>query len=254
MTHDSQETIKVVISGSFRQHYEGICDVIRSFEQLGIEVLSPKSSNMLNPDEEFVFLETDETRCPIELEQRHLDAICKADALYLFNPDGYVGLSSGMEVGWAFALRIPVYAKEECVDMAFRHFVQRVLCPADVKTDIQDRRNNIIADTLNGLLSLRFLQSYVQRTAALRGFGGETPHDKLLLMLEEFGELARSFRKSIGLKIDKNRKQDYTELKQELADILFYLLDISNSCDIDLHDAFQEKERKNAKRNWESTK
>ncbi len=251
MTHSNNGTIKIVVSGSFRQHYKGICDVIHSFEQLGIEVLSPKSSNMLNPKEEFVFLETDETKCPIELEQQHLDAICKADALYLFNPDGYVGLSSGMEVGWAFALRIPVYAKEECVDAAFRYFVQRVLAPSEVKTDLQGR-HDIMADTLNGLLSLRRLQSYVRRTAALRGFADETAQDKLLLMLEEFGELASAFRKSIGLKVDKDRGQ-YAEMKEELADILFYLLDISNSCGIDLHDAFQEKEIKNAKRTWDTS-
>lgn len=252
MTHDGQETINVVVSGSFRQHYEGICDVIHTFKQLGIEVLSPKPSTVVNPGEEFVFLETDKPRCPKTLEQQHLDAICKADALYLYNPDGYVGISSGMEVGWGLALMKPVYAKEECVDVAFRHFVQRVLCPADLKADILDRRSNNTVESLTGLLSLRSLQSYVQRTAALRGFASETTHDKILLMLEEFGELARAFRKSIGLKIDKNRGQ-YTELKQELADILFYLLDISNSCGIDLYDAFQEKEHKNGKRNWESS-
>ncbi|MFA4872238.1 MAG: hypothetical protein WC610_04270, partial [Patescibacteria group bacterium] len=102
----------IVISGSFRRYFDGISETVRIFESLDIEVLSPKASRVVNPGEEFAVLETDDTSDPQTLEQRHLDAITKADALYLYDPDGYLGDFSKMELGWAVALGKSVFCKE----------------------------------------------------------------------------------------------------------------------------------------------
>ncbi|OHB78178.1 MAG: hypothetical protein A2Z25_13685 [Planctomycetes bacterium RBG_16_55_9] len=113
-------------------------------------------------------------------------------------------------------------------------------------------REDNLTDALTPQLSLVALQAYVRKIVDKRGFSEETPRDKVLLMLEEFGELAKALRKYIGLKIDKNRGQQYADLKFELADILIYLLDLSNTCGIDLFQAFREKEVQNAQRRWDS--
>lgn len=241
--------LTVVISGSFRKYYDGIRETITRFENLGVKILSPRHSDVVNPGEDFVLLESDGNACPEGIEREHLDAIRRADALYLYNEEGYIGPSSAMELGWALALGKPIYAKETCKDAAVRHFAGKAATPDEVKTDLLER-GSAGGRTPNRQASLEALQSYVRKVGAERGFDSETPRDKVLLMLEEFGELAKALRKYIGLKIDEDRQEHYTELKYELADVLIYLIDLANTCGIDLFDAFQEKERQNAERRW----
>ena len=103
---------------------------------LGIKVLSPKPSKVINPNEEFVILETDDTADPKTLEQRHLDAIYNADALYIYNPDGYIGASATIELGWALALGKPTYVKEEAVDFTLKLFCGKVATPKEIKEEL----------------------------------------------------------------------------------------------------------------------
>lgn len=41
---------------------------------------------------------------PLELERHHLDSIEKCDALIICDPEGYVGASALIEIGYAQAL------------------------------------------------------------------------------------------------------------------------------------------------------
>jgi len=247
--HNNLNGLSIVISGSFRKCYEDICRALKRFESLGIRVLSPQHSDIVNPGDDFVLLETDKSECPQEIEREHLNAILRADALYLYNADGYVGPSSAMEMGWALAFGRPVYTKEACVDTALKCFVGKPATPEEVKTLLLERKDEV-AHALGPESSLRALQGYVRKVLAARGFAHESAQDKVLLMLEEFGELAKALRKHVGLKIDKDKAECYAELKYELADVLMYLLDLANTCDIDLSDAFKEKEQLNARRHW----
>jgi NTP pyrophosphatase (non-canonical NTP hydrolase) len=251
MTRNSSDGLTIVISGSFRKHYDDIREMIKRFEGLGVRVLSPKHSNVVNPGEEFVLLETDSSTSPEEVERDHLAAICRADALYLYNNEGYIGCSGAMEMGWALALGKAVYAKEACKDIALSCFIGQVASPEEVKASLLSKANDA-TPRLAPQSSLSALQAYVRRVVEERGFDDETARDKVLLMLEEFGELAKALRKYVGLKIDKNKKDHYSELKNELADVFMYLLDLANTCDIDLFAAFEAKERQNAQRRWES--
>ena len=126
-------TISIVVSGSFRKHLLGIQETIRRFESLDIKVLSPKHARPLNPDDAFVFLETDDVHDPGELERRHLEAIRSADALYIFNPDGYIGLSVAMELGWTLALGKRVFASAVVTDVTLKNFACTVATPKQVK-------------------------------------------------------------------------------------------------------------------------
>lgn len=237
----------IVISGSFRRYFDGISETVKAFEALGIDVLSPKASKVINPGEEFAVLETDDTDNPKTLEQRHLDAIASADALYLYNPDGYIGDSSKMELGWANALGKPVFCKELVADSTLKFFCGTVATLERVKDTLTSRSP---LETINPLSSLATLQQYIHEMVVRRGFDKETPRDVLLLMVEEVGELAKAVRKYSGLKLDEERKERYPKLEGELADVFIYLLDLANLLEISLFHALHEKEQENEKRSW----
>ncbi|MBI1984526.1 MAG: hypothetical protein HYS60_00230 [Candidatus Wildermuthbacteria bacterium] len=239
--------LSIVISGSFRRYFQGISETVKAFEALGIDVLSPKASKVINPGEEFAVLETDDTSDPRTLEQRHLNAITAADALYLYDPDGYIGDSSKMELGWAIALGKPVFCKELVVDSTIKFFCGTVATPEQVKTVLVNRSP---LETINERSSVAVLQHYIHEMVVRRGFDKESPRDVLLLMVEEVGELAKAVRKHLGLKSDVERKERYPVLEGELADVFIYLLDLANLLNVSLFHALHEKEQENEKRSW----
>lgn len=83
-----------------------------------------------------------------------------------------------------------------------------------------------------------------------RGFDAQVVTDKCLLLGEEIGELFKAIRKTNGLKIDATSTVGNAD--EELADILIYLCSIANRLDIDLEDAFRQKEAINHHRQWEA--
>ena len=104
-------------------------------------------------------------------------------------------------------------------------------------------------DSLKEDSSLRELQQYARKMILSRGFEEETPQDILMLLTEELGELAKEIRKTTHIKLDK--KSDRTpNLGNEIADIFNYLLALCVAEDIDLFQAFKEKEAINLKREW----
>jgi NTP pyrophosphatase (non-canonical NTP hydrolase) len=98
--------------------------------------------------------------------------------------------------------------------------------------------------------TLKDLQIYLDEVCKERGWVRDTYAEKFLLFTEEVGELAKAIRKAVGLYQEK-AKQKNTELEEEFADVLSYLLDLANCFQIDLEKAFREKERVNETRSWE---
>lgn len=96
--------------------------------------------------------------------------------------------------------------------------------------------------------TLKELQKFYAEKSKERGFDKESAQDTLLLMMEEVGELARAIRKQTGIKTDDKSK--IYALEEELADILAYLLHLSNILGLDLEDSFWKKEAENQKRIW----
>ena len=96
--------------------------------------------------------------------------------------------------------------------------------------------------------TLKNLQDYVSELENERGFAHQNIIDKCLLLGEEVGELFKAVRKSEGIAVDSN--SNFTEIGDELTDILIYLCAIANRKTIDLEKAFREKEEKNKKRVW----
>lgn len=75
-----------------------------------------------------------------------------------------------------------------------------------------------------------------------------TPRNLLLALVGEVGELAEVFQwkgeVSVGVpELSPEEKQD---LKEELSDVLLYLIRLADRCDVDLSKAVLEKVAKNA--------
>lgn len=96
--------------------------------------------------------------------------------------------------------------------------------------------------------TLNDFQDYVAKMIKVRGFDKETVPEVFMLFLEECGELAKAVRKTQDIKSDKNSNDFHID--EEAADVFIYLLDICNYLDIDLEQAFRNKEEKNKTRIW----
>lgn len=96
--------------------------------------------------------------------------------------------------------------------------------------------------------TLTDIQNYVKKLEEERGFASQNVIDKCLLMGEEIGELFKAVRKTEKINIDINSK--FTSVSEELADIIIYLCSIANRYDINLEEAFRQKEEINKNRTW----
>ncbi|MBZ0198322.1 MAG: hypothetical protein K8H86_00525 [Ignavibacteriaceae bacterium] len=105
---------------------------------------------------------------------------------------------------------------------------------------------------LKAKATLNDFQEYVSKLEKERGFENQTVIEKCLLLGEEVGELFKAVRKINNLAVDEN--SDFTSVEEELADILIFLCSIANRYDINLEEAFREKEKINRDRVWRPLK
>lgn len=96
--------------------------------------------------------------------------------------------------------------------------------------------------------SLKKLQEYVWQMNIDRGFNTDNPSQKLVMLMEEMGELAKAVRKLSGLKFTDTTK--VTNLREEIADVQIVLLGLASMNDIDVFDAVIDKEKLNREREW----
>lgn len=97
--------------------------------------------------------------------------------------------------------------------------------------------------------SLQKIQAYIWQMNKDRGFSNEPPERKLLMLMEECGELAKAIRQTIGMGFSETTKM--TDIKEELADVQIILLGLASTLDIDMLEAVRDKEAKNAQRKWQ---
>ena len=99
--------------------------------------------------------------------------------------------------------------------------------------------------------SINEIQSYIKKVMEVRGFNKEKSSDKILLLVEEVGELAKAIRKNEKkLGIDKTKEYNYSSIESEIADVFIVLLSICDILNIDLLKVFLDKEEENIKRIW----
>lgn len=94
------------------------------------------------------------------------------------------------------------------------------------------------------------LQRYMADVCRERGWDSSSVLETFLLFTEEVGELAKAIRNHQGLFPEEGKPPRDRELEAEMADVLSYLLDLANRLDVDLEQAFRDKEAVNASRHW----
>lgn len=244
------KSTSATISGSFNKYLNQIRQKILEFEREGIEVLSPKLSRPISNKSGFIILESDEGS-PREIELKHLKAISRSDFLYIVNPDGYIGKSVALEIGYALSKNIPIYSLEKPNDYVLSFFVKPEKSVRTIKRSLATMQSEIFPTKT---LTLAELQDYVQHMVKERGFEKETITDVLILFIEEVGELSKAVRSLTGLRVNRKHIESYKNLGEELADCLIYILDIANLAGINLENALREKEKINSMRKWSSRK
>lgn len=94
------------------------------------------------------------------------------------------------------------------------------------------------------------IQQYVRDMEAERGFTQQEAAEKMLLLVEEVGELCKVVRKHhTTLGIDSGKQYDF-DLAGEIADVQIVLMTIANRLGVDVEKAFRDKEEQNKKRTW----
>lgn len=109
---------QVAIIGSFRKYYKEILNLIKLFKNEGLYVWSPKESEICNSIEDFVVFKSDNPKyTPAEIQMITLERILRADAIYVYNPDGYLGRTTCYEIGFCLSRCKPVYYYEKPQDL-----------------------------------------------------------------------------------------------------------------------------------------
>lgn len=138
------KNLNCVIIGSFRKFYFDILHIAERLNYLGISVLSPKKSKIIDPSREFVVLESDietsELPCIHCIEGKVLEHIRTSDFIYMYNPQGYIGRSTAFEVGFAYAFGKKIISAHPVSDPAIAEFVDHIISPKnlDKLTSVKD--------------------------------------------------------------------------------------------------------------------
>jgi nucleoside 2-deoxyribosyltransferase len=114
------ESLKAVVSGSFKYKPE-IDAAIDVFTEQGITVLEPtKGWLIISPGDLKDYakqgrlrpLPTEERLTARQIESRFLRGIDRSDFMYVMNLEGYLGLSTALEIGYAMRRGVALYARE----------------------------------------------------------------------------------------------------------------------------------------------
>lgn len=104
--------MKSVVLCSSRKFKKEAYAFLDKLEQLGVVVFRPPLKTWT--DEEWKQLSKEEKQKAItELTFGHFRKIDQADVVFLFNKDGYSGVSVSLELGYAVAKNKPIYTLEE---------------------------------------------------------------------------------------------------------------------------------------------
>lgn len=118
-------------------------------------------------------------------------------------------------------------------------------------TNSNHSEQSYLYDSLKEDDSLNTIQNYIKKITFLRGFINQTPTEKLLLLTEEIGELAKAIRKDYSqMTIDLQKLHNYKNIENEIADVFIVLLSLCNELNINCYKVLLEKESENIHRLW----
>jgi len=97
--------MKTICLSSSLRFTSTIRETMRRFGEMGITALFPNLDS--GPDKDKLDMETMKKLC-----RDHFQAIGQSDALYVIDPDGYIGTLVTVEIGYALGKGKPVYLAE----------------------------------------------------------------------------------------------------------------------------------------------
>ena len=118
--------LTATVSGSFHRHMTAIYTAVGELRARGVSVLSPSDPRVVDHLGEFLFVASDRLRSVRLVQDRHLHSIAASSFLWLVTPDGYVGPSASLEIGFATAAKVPIFAETLPADVTIREYVIRV--------------------------------------------------------------------------------------------------------------------------------
>jgi len=157
--------LRVVVSGSFHRHMQIITAAVHELASIPVRVLSPADPRVVARQGEFLFVASDRVRSVRLVQDRHLESIRAADFLWLVCPDGYVGQSASMEVGFAAAARVPIFATNAPSDLTLREYVDVVptLSEALRRVEASSRRRHAEGILIDPHATVEEAHSMLQR-------------------------------------------------------------------------------------------
>ncbi len=118
------EKLTATVSGSFHRHLSSIYETVGMLREFGIAVLSPSDPRIVGSIGDFLFVASDRFRSAHLVQERHFQCIKRSSFLWLVAPDGYVGQSAAMEIGYAAATSTPVFCEGRLSDVTLSNYVQ----------------------------------------------------------------------------------------------------------------------------------
>lgn len=223
--------LSAVICGSFRRDPAVLRTEFSELQGAGCTVLSPVDLDFVGEVDGFVYRADEIGRATADVERHHLETMRAADLVWLHCPDGYVGSSAAMELGFARALGVRVFARQRPRDVTLADLVIVCDSPGAAVAQARDELGPVPADALPAL------QGYYSRAAARRGWSGETPEETIEFLRGEVEELGEAI-----------ETEPAAAAALEVADVQLYLVHLANALAFDLGAAVREKERINAER------
>ncbi len=138
---------------------------------------------------------------------------------------------------------------------AFEEKIYLVEVEEESNNEIEDKnkenKQQALWNNLKETDSLKEVQQYIKAVNTVRGFENQPIEERMLLLTEEIGELAKSIRKNAtNMSTDVNKQYSYDSIESEVSDCLYVLASVCNKLDIDMFKCLKEKEKENIHRVW----
>ena len=197
MSQNRESLVPVTVSGSFNRH---LCQIRAAVEMLarhGACVLSPADPSPVERYGSFLFVASDLRRSVKGTQARHFQAIGRSRFVWLECPDGYVGSSAALEIGYAAACGVPVLSACPPENLTLRPYVEASPSPQAALERIRAAGRNPAAPDGPGLLldpvaTLSAAHSEMEQIAADLGSEESSMHEPLEQRADRVRRLLRS--------------------------------------------------------------
>jgi hypothetical protein len=130
-------------------------ELIDFFNKENIDVLSPKKSVILDPNQEFVLFHSDNpNHNDNEIQLIALNRILNSDFVFVCNPNGYIGKTTAYEIGRIIERKIPLYFQEIPLDIPIYLPDEAVISKEDLIVKLN--KDNLLLNYYNYEKSSKF--------------------------------------------------------------------------------------------------